>query len=294
MELLEGAYDLHVHSAPDVLPRLVDDIEMGERITDAGMGGYAIKSHYFCTAERAEIIRKLYPACDAVGTITLNSAVGGINPTAVEMAGRAGAKLVWFPTCDNPSERKHVFNGDPNKKLPYWAQILIEMQKEGISAPTVQVLDGQGKLTEETNQVLDVIAKHNMILATSHLSHEECFPLVKEAHKRGVKNIIITHVDFPTTFYTIEEQLELAGYGAVMEHCYTTWATGKIDIAVSIEQIKALGPERVIIATDLGQKTSIYPDEGMASYAQKLLDAGVGEEDIRQMFVYNQKRLLGK
>jgi len=50
----------------------------------------------------------------------------------------------------------------------------------------------------------------------------------------------------------------------------------------------------VIIATDLGQKTSIYPDEGMASYAQKLLDAGVGEEDIRQMFVYNQKRLLGK
>ncbi|MDD3523625.1 MAG: DUF6282 family protein [Candidatus Cloacimonetes bacterium] len=294
MKLLEGAYDLHVHSAPDVLPRLMDDIEMGQRITDAGMGGYAIKSHYFCTAERAEIIRKLYPACDAVGTITLNSAVGGINPTAVEMAGRAGAKLVWFPTCDNPSERKHVFNGDPNKKLPYWAQILIEMQKEGISAPMVQVLDEQGTLTEETNQVLDVLAKHNMILATSHLSHEECFPLVKEAHKRGVKNIIITHVDFPTTFYTIEEQLELAKYGAVMEHCYTTWATGKIDIATSIEQIKALGPERVIIATDLGQKTSIYPDEGMASYAQKLLAAGISEEDVRQMCVYNQKKLLGK
>lgn len=294
MNLLEGAYDLHVHSAPDVLPRLMDDIEMGQRITDSKMSGYAIKSHYFCTAERAEIIRKLYPACDAVGTITLNSAVGGINPTAVEMAGRAGAKLVWFPTCDNPSERKHVLNGDPNKKLPYWAQILIEMQKEGISAPMVHILDEQGRLTEETNQVLDVLVKHNMILATSHLSHEECFPLVKEAHARGVKNIIITHVDFPTTFYTIEEQLELAAYGAVMEHCYTTWATGKVDIQVSIEQIKALGPEQVIIATDLGQKTSIYPDEGMASYAQKLLDARISEEDIRQMFVYNQKKLLGK
>lgn len=294
MKLLEGAYDLHVHSAPDVLPRLMDDLEMGERITACKMGGYAIKSHYFCTAERAQLIRQLYPDCDAVGTVTLNSAVGGINPTAVEMAGRAGAKLVWFPTCDNTHERKHVFNGDPNKKLPYWAQILIEMDKEGISAPTVDILDEQGHLTEDTISVLDILAKQNMILATSHLSHEETFALVKEAHTRGVKNIIITHVDFPTTFYAIEEQLELAGYGAVMEHCYTTWATGKVDIATSIAQIKALGPERVIIATDLGQKQSIYPDQGMEAYAQKLLEAGISEEAVRQMCVCNQRMLLGK
>lgn len=294
MKILEGAYDLHVHSAPDVLPRLMDDLEMGQRITDCGMGGYAIKSHYFCTAERAELIRKLYPKCDAVGAITLNSSVGGINPSAVEMAGRAGTKLVWFPTCDNGHERKHVFNGDPNKKLPYWAQILIQMDQEGISAPIVDILDEKGKLTGDTITVLEIIAKHNMILATSHISHEECFALVKEAHARGVKNIIITHVDFPTTFYTVEEQLELAKYGAFMEHCYTTWATNKIELSTAIAQIKALGPERVIIATDLGQKTSIYPDEGMASYVTKLLEAGVSEKDVRQMCVTNQRKLLGK
>ena len=46
-ELIQGAYDLHVHSAPDVLPRKLDDLEMGRRIAAAGMGGYCIKSHYF-------------------------------------------------------------------------------------------------------------------------------------------------------------------------------------------------------------------------------------------------------
>lgn len=294
MDLLEGAYDLHVHSAPDVLPRLMDDIEMGKRITDSGMAGYVIKSHYFCTAERAELIRKLYPRCEALGAVTLNSAVGGINPTAVEMAGRAGAKIVWFPTCDNAHERAYVFDGNPDKKLPYWAQILIQMKEQGITAPTAEIFDENGKLTAATISVLEIIAKHNMILATSHISHEECFALVKEAAARGVKNIIITHVDFPTTFYTIQEQLELSGYGAVMEHCYTTWATKKIDLNISIEQIKALGPDRVIISTDLGQKTSIYPDQGMAEYGKKLLEAGIKEDDIRKMFVLNQRKLLGK
>ena len=294
MELLEGVYDLHVHSAPDVLPRLMDDLEMGRRIIDCGMAGYAIKSHYFCTAERAQLIKKLYPACDAIGAITLNSSTGGINPAAVEMAARAGAKLVWFPTCDSAHERKYVFSGKPGRKLPYWAQIVIEMKEEGISVPVINIIDNKGKLSDTVITVLDIIAKYNMILATGHISHEECFTLVKEAHSRGIKNIIITHVDFPTTFYTIDEQLKLSKYGAIMEHCYTTWATGKIDIETSLSQIKALGSQRVIIATDLGQKTSIYPDEGMKAYMLKLLEAGISENDIRTMCVHNQRRLLGK
>lgn len=96
-ELLKGGYDLHVHSAPDCLPRKMDDIDMAERITASTLSGYAIKNHWTSTAGRAKLINRLYPGCDAIGTITLNSAVGGLNPTAVEMAARGGVKLVWFP-----------------------------------------------------------------------------------------------------------------------------------------------------------------------------------------------------
>lgn len=289
--LIEGAYDLHIHSAPDLLPRKMDDLEMAERIIAAKMAGFAIKSHYFCTAERATLVKKLYPACEAIGTVTLNRAVGGINPHAVEMAGRAGAKLVWFPTCDSTHEREHVFTDDANKKLPYWAQLLIEMKAVGLEPPPISIIV-DGKLTDETYAVLDIIAEKRMILATSHISKEECFALVQAARERKVEKIIITHVDFPSTFYSVEEQKELASFGAYMEHCYTTWATGKVELAESIHQIKELGPERVIISTDLGQKQAIYPDEGMAAYAEKLSSAGFSDKDIKVMVEKNPKNLL--
>lgn len=294
-ELIQGAYDLHVHSAPDVMPRKLDDFEMAQRVIASGMAGYAMKSHYFCTAERAKLSKQLYPECDSVGTVTLNGSVGGINPMAVEMAARAGARLVWFPTCDGAYEQAHTFTGDPNKKLPFWAGIVQAMKEEGISAPPISILDGQGQLTQDTRKVLDVIAKHDMILATGHISHEETFALVKAAAKEhNVKNILITHVDFPTTYYEVKDQMRLAEYGAYMEHCYTTYATAKVDYSVTLDMIRRLGPDHVVLSTDLGQPTGIFPDEGMERFADALHADGFSVEDVRKMTVYNARKLLGK
>jgi hypothetical protein len=254
------------------------------------MAGFASKSHFFCTAERATLAQKLYPACSVIGTITLNNPVGGINPLAVEMAARAGAKLVWFPTIDSEHEQKHVFSAE-NKKLPYWAQILITLKQDNIHSPVINVLK-DGKLIGAAYEVLDVIAKHRMILATSHVSHEETFALVKAAKERKVEHIIITHVDFPTTFYTVDEQKELSKYGAYMEHCYTTWATNKVDLQETRRQIKELGADHVLLTTDLGQSASVYPDEGLLAFGNKLLESGVSESDVRKMCVDNPKLLL--
>jgi hypothetical protein len=289
-DLLKDAYDLHVHSAPDVLPRKMDDLEMAQRVIASGMKGYAIKSHYFCTSERAQIVRKLYPQCNAIGTITLNSAVGGINPMAVEMAGRSGARIVWFPTVDSEHEQAHLASS-PTAKLPYWAKIQQQMKAEGVLSPTLCILE-DGKLKGEVMAVLDVIARFRMILATSHLSKAETFALVKAAKERKVERVVITHVDFPSTFYSVEEQKELLRFGAFAEHCYTTPATGKVAWDVVIGQIRAIGAERVLLATDLGQATGVFPDEGLALFAQKLLEQGFSETDIRTMMVRNPASLI--
>ena len=292
--LIQGAYDLHIHSAPDVLPRKADDLELAQRFLKAGMAGFAIKSHYFCTAERAELVNKVYPQIHAVGAVTLNSSVGGLNPAAVELAGRAGAKIVWFPTCDSQYEQQHVFPENPDKavKLPFWANIIIQMREENISCPTIALLREDGKLKNEIWDILDIIAKWDMVLATGHISHEETFALISAGKERGVKKMVVTHVDFPSTFYGIEQQLELTAMGAYMEHCFTTYGTGKVDFSVTLEQIRAVGADRVICSTDLGQRANVYPDEGMELFAQTLLEAEVSEADIRKMFVTNPKNLI--
>lgn len=292
-ELLKGAYDLHIHSSPDVLPRKMNDFELAERYIESGMKGFALKSHYFCTSERAELVNMKYPELTVVGTITLNNSVGGINPSAVEMAGRSGAKLVWFPTCDGKYEQEHVFGNKTNKKLPYWASIVIKMNEEGISSPPITILNDKGELTVETEKVLDIILKYEMILATGHLSHEETFALVKRANEKGIKKIIITHADFPTTFYSIEEQKQLVSLGAIIEHTYTTWKTDKVDVETVIKQIKEIGAKDIVLGTDLGQTTAKYPDEGMLEFVELLLENGISEEEIKIMVKDNYEKLLG-
>ena len=167
------------------------------------------------------------------------------------------------------------------------------IKEAGIEAPTINCLDQAGRLKKNVLDTLDVIAKYNVILTTGHISHREAFALVPEATKRGVKRILITHATFPTTFYTVEEQRRFVEHGAKVEHCYTTWATGKCPWDVVVEQIRALGPEHVVLSTDLGQSTAIYPDEGMLEWAKRLSEEGFSDEAIRTMMVHNPRSLLG-
>ena len=177
---------------------------------------------------------------------------------------------------------------------PYWAKIVMQLRDDGVPNPTISLLDSDGALKENVLQVLDIIAKYDVILATGHISHDEAFALIPEAARRGVKKIIVTHVTFPTTRYSVDEQRKLIGYGAYMEHCYTTYATGKSDFAMELEQIKAIGSEHVVLSTDLGQKKGLYPDVGLQKYCEDLFDNGIPESDIRKMVSDNPRWLLGK
>ena len=60
------------------------------------------------------------------------------------------------------------------------------------------------------------------------------------------------------------------------------------------EMIREIGPANCILATDLGQKTALYPDEGLLEFAKRLYDDGFTAEEIRTMTVDNPRALLGK
>ena len=281
-EAIQGAYDLQVHVAPDVIERRTDDIDLAKDFLARGLKGFVLKSHYIPTAERAQVVTKAVPGIEAYGAIALNHSVGGLNPVAIEIAGRSGNKIVWAPTVDAANETAGRLDGG-NEKLPFWAKIQREIAAAGITRPPMTVLDAEGKISAETRQCLELIAKYNMILATGHLGRHEIFPLVKEARALGVKRIVITHAEFPSQNLTGDEQAELADLGAIIEHCFTTYHTNKAPWEAVFANIRRTGVERTMLSTDLGQKTNPPVAEGFAMFAQRLLDAGFTVSEINRM-----------
>ncbi|HVA93571.1 MAG TPA: DUF6282 family protein [Candidatus Dormibacteraeota bacterium] len=290
-ECLQGAYDVQVHVAPDVIERRIDDLDLAKEFLARGLKGFVLKSHYFPTAERAKVVTKAVPGISAYGAITLNHSVGGLNPVALELAGRSGCKMVWFPTVDAANETAGRLDG-PNVKLPFWAKIQRELAATGIAPPPLTVVDADGKASATARRCIELIAKHNMILATGHLGRVEIFELVKTAREMGAQRVLVTHAEFPSQNLTPDEQLQLAGMGAFIEHCFTTMYTGKAPWDVAMEAIRKVGPERCVLSTDLGQTINPPVAEGFAMFAQKLLDNGFSVNQIRRMTVTNPAALL--
>jgi Family of unknown function (DUF6282) len=281
---LKGAYDLQIHVGPDVIARRIDDIDCAKEFLARGMRGFVLKSHYIQTGERAQVVTKAVPGIKVFGAVTLNHSVGGLNPVAVELAGRSGCKVVWMPTVDAQNETAGRLDGG-SIKLPFWAKIQRELAAEGISPPPLSVLDGSGTVTEAARRCLERIAKHNMILATGHLGRHEIFALVRAAREMGLRKVVVTHAEFPSQSLTGAEQKELADLGAVIEHCFTTTHTNKAPWEAAFENIRQTGVSRTIVSTDLGQTINPPVAEGFAMFAQRLLDAGFSVEDVRTMAV---------
>ncbi len=289
-ELIRGGYDIHLHSAPDLLPRKANDIEFARMAKEAGMAGFVLKSHYMPTAERASLVRYVVEGFKAYGGLVLNWGVGGINPVAVEVSAKSGAKVVWMPTIDSINEKGRWTDVNDWSKAPYWAKLSKELKSLNKATPIV-IWKGQ-ELREEVYDVLDIIKKYNMILATGHISKEDGLRFIPLASQYGVKRIVVTHPEFPSTSYRVEEQVKLLDYNPVFERCFTTPFSGKTTWDVVIRGIRETGIENNVLSTDLGQPTAPYPVEGMIMFAQKLLEAGFSGDEIHRMIADNPRKLL--
>src|SRR6478752_1012522 len=192
-ELVRGGVDYHVHIAPDFVARRITDVQLARRCLETGQAGFGLKSHYSSTAERAQVVAEAVPGVTVLGAITLNRSVGGLNPLAVEIAAREGARIVWFPTVSSVNEQHEVLAADPEGKVPVWVRFELSLREAGLVPPPVPVVDGTGALVEPAHAVLAVIARHDLVLATGHLSRDEIFALVDGAVEAGVRRIVVTH-----------------------------------------------------------------------------------------------------
>jgi hypothetical protein len=287
LELLQGAVDMHIHSAPSLFPRLVDHVEAAEGARKSGMKAVVLKEHHGYTSDRMYFVRKLVTGIEVFGGVVLNNAVGGINPYAVDAAIKLGAKIVWFPTLSAKNHLDQMGGPEFGSSMKQKAQNVI------VEKP-VRVFNDQGHLIPEVYEVIDLVREHDIMLATGHLSIPEARSVIKAAKERGVKRLYVNHPEYIING-TVEEQKELADMGAFIEHLaifmYPMWPT-KAGIDGIVEMIKAVGPERTVLATDLGQVHNPPPWEGLRMFLRVLLEKGIPKEHLKRMVQDNPCYLL--
>jgi len=282
--LLEGSIDLHIHSAPDVYPRILNDIELARHAKEMGMKAIVVKNHFSDTSARAQLASEEtdFPV---FGGIALNLPAGGLNPHAVRIAVRSGAKIVWMPTLHSReflANKMHVAN------------LAGEL---GADVQGIHLLDEDGGLKEEVHPILDLIAKAEVVLATGHISIEEAKTLVREASERGARRILVTHPLASFVNYSVADMKEILDLGATyLEHVYndtTRQVAHPIPIRALYDGIRAIGADHCIMSTDSGQWLNPVPVQQLGIYIADMLELGVTEREIRTMVSDNPSRILG-
>jgi hypothetical protein len=269
---LDGLVDLHVHSAPDVRPRYADDLQVAREAAAAGMRAILLKSHHTLTADRAAIAESTVTGLRVFGGLALNGPVGGLNPAAVEVALRLGARCIWMPTLDALNHRR--YRGEPG----------------GIS-----VLGSGGRIRPVVLEILDLVREHDVVLATGHLSPGESMALVRAARRRRLNRIVVTHPDTAFVAMPVTMQGELASMGAVLERCYvdTTAKPGAISMGLLAARIREVGFASTILTTDLGQAHNPPPVVGFREFLGRLAGEGIPVPDLRRMAGARPAALMG-
>jgi Family of unknown function (DUF6282) len=280
---LQGIIDIHAHSDPDMEPRRYDALQFAKEAKAQGMRGAVLKSHQLPTAQLAYMINQLVPGFQSWGTVVLNRSMGGINPRAVEVQAMVKGnylKLVFMPTKDAENPQAHAEN------RPY-----VPVSKDGVLLP-------------ETVEVLKLIIKYDLVLATGHVQPSDALLLTSEAHRMGIKRVVVTHPTLQHT--TVAQMQEEAGNGAYLEFTgnpiIPAGQHGSLTIIPNppsrkpeewAADIRAIGPEHIIMSGDFGGPN--YPPfvEGWKMYIAALKGAGITDAEISLMSCENPAHLLG-
>ena len=274
-QLLRGTIDIHVHSHPDNVPRSIDGLEVAKLARTRGMRGIVLKNHYDPTAGLAFLARKEAPGLEVFGGIDLNLSVGGMNTAAVEhlteVAGGWG-RVVWMSTFD--------------------AENQVRYSKE--NRPFVSV-SRNGQLLPEAKAVIAVIARHNLVLATGHVSAQEGLMLLREGKQQGVQHMVVTHAINPPILMDVAQMKEAASLGAFIEFAGSTLANAAAAARMDrfADLIRKVGPASCILSSDLGQQGNPLPPDGYGDFLAAMQTRGFSADEVARMSRQNPASLLG-
>ncbi|NDB68409.1 MAG: hypothetical protein EB015_10485 [Methylocystaceae bacterium] len=288
-DLLIGAIDPHVHTGPSIAARALDHLDYAKQASEAGFAAIVTKDHDYAGVMTAALISKHYPDLKTkiYSGIALNNVVGGLNPYAVEHTAAMGGKIVWLPTLTAENHFRW-------EKTANWVHPASTSKIR--PASPVPVLNPDKSIRDDMKEILDIVAKNNMTLASGHLHVSETWIIFEEAKKRGVQRLIFTHPE-DIVDASLNDVKGIANMGAYVEHSLCMFLEGCKFKSCEAEdlkkQIDAAGVDQTILCSDLGQVGTFNPIDGIRRGIKLCIEFGYSDADIRKMVSTNTARVLG-
>jgi hypothetical protein len=285
--LLNGAVDLHCHSAPSPMPRRFDHVEAAESADQAQFRAIVVKCHYHNTAFDVQALRRDLAGVrtQVFGGIALNSQVGGLNPHAVALCLKMGGKLIWFPTISSKSHLEHAMADERVRK---------RFVPEGVMpSEEVDIFGEDGDLVPEVHQIIELAKEGGAVISPGHMDAERAMALLETAAAAGHKRLLVNH---PNRYVHADDKqaTRFAELGATLEHEVLMYDEDRVfPLDTLLHWINLVGPERTSLGSDLGQVGMPLPVEAYRRLCQRLLDSGISEKDVRLMVSTNPRQLLG-
>lgn len=265
--------DFHVHTSPSLVPRHHSDAEISDVLAGVGISTFVLKAHEGSTAERARLAGP-----GAVGSIVLNSPVGGANPDAVRVAAAFGARVVWMPTISSQAHQQARTSDE------------LSVHRE-LTFRTVPVTE-DGRVRSEWLDVFDEVAAADMVLAAGHLSMDETVEVFRVARQRGVQRLLVNHPLLPFLGWRNEHVDDLLELGAYVELGVLADLLVPAGTESATSRLAALYPAPLLVfGSDLGHAD--YPDvtPGIADWIDAA-SARMAPETVDRMTTANGKELL--
>ena len=293
---LRDTIDIHIHGNPDFCPRLLDDVDIVALAKATGMRAVMLKSHAGPTADRAYIAQKAVGGGIGVyGLICLNPSVGGFNPAAVALAIKGGVKAVWMPSMW--AEHHAAYVRKTGRGMGY-ESIGMEFPEHGLT-----VLDGARGLKPEVLEILDMVARADLMLATGHLSLPEAHALLEQAKARGITKLVVHTVNYHVMRFPLADLKDMVDRcGAVLEFGFSSLPNGIWDpadparnttVADAAAIMRAVGPANCLVTSDCGQFSTPMPIEAMRLWVEHLRFSKFTPAEVDLMTKHVPARLLG-
>jgi len=294
LDLLHGAVDCHVHACPHINARSLDVLQAVRAAAAAGMHGLGLMDNFANSSGYAALAQRElgHLGLDIFGGLIMEPPAGGVCAETVRIAlgyGYAtglGARFISLPT----HHTRHI--AQQEQRSPAYIETCLAIPE-------------QGELPDPLSEILDLIAAHDAVLNTGHISGPEAVRLVEIARSRGVARILT-----PASHYSSDEVQAITTAGAYAEFSFffvshaTQLGLTHVDAekhtvaAVALAQIGALiqaaTPAKTVLSSDCGVYVLPPPVEGLREFLLLIGSLGYDTRALNQMVADNPKYLFNR